>query len=52
MFAVIFSYAYAILLIAVIGEVDNPFLKWCCFLAGGWMAIAGSINGWRFARKL
>lgn len=52
MFAVVFSYLYAIILIGAVGEVDHPFLKWACFLGGVWMAIAGSINGWRVARSL
>ena len=52
MFVVLFSYSYAIILIAAVGEVTSPFLKWACFLGGAWMGIAGSINGWRFARKL
>lgn len=50
MWAVLFTWTYAIILVALAGEADTLGLQIAGYLAGGWMAIAGAIAGWQAAR--
>jgi len=51
MLAALFSYGYAIILLALANEATTPWLRVVGVVAGSWMALVGSIAGWRAARE-
>lgn len=51
MFAIIYSFSYAILISALSASTDSELLKALGFMAAGWMALAGAIAGWTKFRK-
>lgn len=51
MIAAIFAYAYALGILALVGEANSTALIVIGWIMAIWMAITGSISGWVAARQ-
>jgi hypothetical protein len=51
MFAVLYSFAYALILFALAGDVQTEWLKILGIVAGSWMVFAGAVAGRQHFRK-
>jgi len=51
MFAALYGYRYGLLMFALAGEATTQWLRWLGTLGGAWFVIAGSIMGWKAARR-
>lgn len=47
MIAAFFSFSYALIIFALVGEADSDWLRIVGFIAASWMAFAGAIAGWQ-----
>lgn len=51
MLATFFAFAYALIIFALAGEADTPWLRVLGFVAGIYLTIAGALSGWLAARE-
>lgn len=51
MSAALFSFSYALLIFALVGEAQSDWLRFLGFAAGCWLVIAGALAGWAAARE-
>ena len=51
MFAALYAYASALLVFALVAEAHSPWLEWAGAIYAFWLAVAGSIVGYRAARQ-
>lgn len=51
MFATIWAFMMALVLVAGSTQIAEPWLSWTQLLMGIWLAIAGAITGWQWANR-
>ena len=50
MVAAVFAFTYAILIFALVAEVETEWLRIAGIVAAGWMVLAGALAGWQAFR--
>jgi hypothetical protein len=50
MISAIFAFVYGLLIFALVGEAETPWLRIAGIIGAGYMVLAGAFAGWQASR--